>query len=195
LPRINIYHLNIILFVIIAWHIVQYHDTLRWAMKEIPRYCQNRISSPIERKLYRQAKSILKESDIVDPAKALLDRSLAIDPNTEALFLLGEYYNKKGDIANALSHYNRYLEIDPTVVKTYLRIADILEKQNKSREAEKILEQGVNYFNKYAAQFKPHLNSQVSQRYNEAAQDVYNDYNDAHDTLKSLLTAYPSQKK
>jgi tetratricopeptide (TPR) repeat protein len=190
LRRINIHHINIILYVIIIWLVVQYQDPLRWAMREIPRYSQDKIVSPIERKLYKQAESIIRTSKQIDPARELLERSLAIDPNTEARFLLGEYYDKKGKKAKALQHYKGYLEIDPTVLETYLRMAHILKKQNKPEEARQILEQGFDYFNKYSRQFKARENMHVDRRYNEDATNTYIYYLQAYNYLKVRLDAY-----
>ncbi|MBT4519361.1 MAG: hypothetical protein HOC23_05080 [Halieaceae bacterium] len=190
MPRINIHYINIPLYMAIGWLVFQYHGPLRWALDEVPRYSRDNIASPIERKLYKHAEAILKSSTKIDPARVLLDRSLSIDPNTEARFLLGKYYEKKGDNSKALQHYKHYLQIDPTVLITYVEIARILESQGKSEDARLILKQGFDYFDKYHRQFRPSLNPQVSDRYNDSAANVYKRYLRARRYLKARLSAY-----
>ena len=193
LPRINIHHINILLYILIIWLVIQYKSPLHWAMREMPKYFKHKISSPVERKLYVRAKFILRKTKQIDSAKPLLEKSLAIDPNSEALFLMGEYYDKKREDDKALHHYKQYLEIDPSVATTYLRIARILEKQYKPEKARQVLNQGFVYFDKYSRKFKDRKNINVAQKYNDSARNVYIYYHQARNYFKARLDTHAAQ--
>jgi len=193
LQPIKILHINILLYAVILWLVIQYHGPMRWAMQEIPKYQQSIIGSPIERSLYLQAMSSIKNSGYNYITKELLQKSLSIDPNTHARFYLGKYYKEHLDYDKALQHFKSYLAIDPTVVITYIEIVSIYEQQNKLNDAKQILQQGFEYFDKYSSRFKPSSNKDVEDKYNKAAEEVYIHYLKARSYFKNRLKAYENK--
>ena len=115
LRRINIHHINLLLYVVIVGVAVLYRRELRWAWEEFPVYLDGGISSPYETQWYREARKIIRNSGDISEAQALLEKSISIDPNTEAVYWLGEFFYQTQHYDLAMPLFTRYLEIDPTI--------------------------------------------------------------------------------
>lgn len=189
LRLINLRRINLLLCALIVWIGVQWQSSLFWAAKVMPGYFQDSIASPIEITLYQEAEQLLRERNSADNVRQLLEHSLKIDPYTRARYLLGTYYRKKGQDAEALRHYLKYLSIDPTVADTYREIARIHTSRGETAAAEQILRQGLQYFAATCEHFKPQLNYWVEEPFNRKAVTVYQNCQKAQEELLRELDA------
>jgi tetratricopeptide (TPR) repeat protein len=186
-PAIDLRWVNVLLCGLIGLCAVLWWAELRWSARELPRYLQGRIGSPVERKLYTRARELVRSGRELDSARVLLERSLAIDPHSDAVYWLGEYYLAVGEPDRALEQFGRYLEFDPTRVDVYLHAARILEGQGRGSESRALLERGLHYFASYREKLEPRPDPEVATRYNRKALDLYGYYGDSIDRLEQAL--------
>jgi hypothetical protein len=69
-----------------------YWRELGWAVHAFLKYITGDIGSPKERRLYVRARKFVDKEINIHDAKRLLDESIAIDPNSDAVYWLGENY-------------------------------------------------------------------------------------------------------
>lgn len=186
-PLIDLRWVNVLLCGLIGLCVVLWWTELHWAARQLPRYLQGRIGSPVERRLYTRARELVRSGRELDTARALLERSLAIDPHSDAVYWLGEYYWEVGEPDRALEQFRHYLEFDPTRVDAYLRAARILQGQGSEGEARALLERGLDYFVSQREKMVPRPDPEVATRYNRKAVEVYGYYGDSITRLEEAL--------
>jgi len=168
---------NVVLYLILGFIIVVNRVELRWAVGALPTYVNRTIAAPLERKLYRQARAAMGDADWqTEAARKLLDRSLAIDPHNDAAFLLADSYFDRGELDAAVVQYERCLEFDPTVVKAYLKLSAVHERQGRFDEAQRVLREGAEFFADNVELQLPVLDAEVETRFNGKAARVYDHY-------------------
>jgi tetratricopeptide (TPR) repeat protein len=186
-PPIDLRWVNVLLCGLIGLCMVLWWSELRWAARQLPRYLQGRIGSPVERRLYSRARELVRAGQDLDTARALLERSIAIDPNSDAVYWLGEYFLAIGEVDHALEQFLRYLEFDPTRVDAYLHTARILQGQGRWNESREVLERGLDYFVSHREKIEPKPDPAVATRYNQKALGVYAYYGDSIARLEEAL--------
>jgi len=164
-----------------------YWDDLRWAAGELPGYLEGSIGSPQERKLYVQARRIILEEENIEPAEALLQRSIAIDPYGEGRYWLGRYYFELRRDEEALEQFEAYLEIDPTMLDAYLKIAAVHAGRGRAEAARRTLERGLAFFEGQLGDYEPHLDASVDADYNTEATRAHARFEKAVRTLEELM--------
>jgi tetratricopeptide (TPR) repeat protein len=184
---IDLRWVNVLLCGLIGLCAVLWWSELHWAAHQLPRYLQGRIGSPVERELYWRAKGLIQSGRDLDTARALLERSIAIDPNSDAVYWLGESFLAVGEVNRALEQFQRYLSFDPTRVDAYLRTAGILEDQGFRRESREVLERGLEYFVSHYDKIEPRPNPEVATKYNRKALGLYAYYGDSVTRLEEAL--------
>jgi len=182
--RTRLFHINVALYLLILLVMILFGRELRWAFNEFPGYWNGTIGSPVERKLYREAKSIIQGNHNMTNAQELLEQSIAIDPHTDAVFWLGEYFLQTHQEDQALEQFNRFLEVDPTEVDAYSKVASILEKKKRYEEARQALQKGILYFESQLTKYRPRINPEVRATYNHKALRVFSQYERAAQRLK-----------
>lgn len=77
------------------------------------------------------------ETGEADVARAELEAAIHLDPRSaENHYLLGEMYEKLGDIERAINHYERSLSINPLQNEISKRILNLVQKKNgKKRDS------------------------------------------------------------
>lgn len=91
--------------------------------------------------------------------------------------------------------FMRYLEIDPTIVRTYLRISVIFQRENDKNKAIAVLDQGIFYFRHNVTRYKAVPDNTVAQKYNNDAIRLHNKYIRSYRTLVSARrNLKPSEK-
>jgi tetratricopeptide (TPR) repeat protein len=111
------------------------HETLQHIIKSQP--------SPSIKILEWFAKSSLK-TDREDMAISICQNILKQDPYaTEALILLGEGFVRKGDIAKAIQHMEKVVEMIPEEAETWLALARLWRENGQADRAIEILGKGV----------------------------------------------------
>jgi len=177
LRSIRLLHVNLVLYAALVVAGFSYRSDLRWALKALPSYLDGSIASPVETVFYVRARRMLEERHVdLAPAERLLRASLAIDPNTEAGYWLAELYARVGREREALERFEAYLEIDPTRVETYLRIADLLERKNQDDRAREVLRKGIDYFESRVDRYVPRPDDRVDDDYNRKAVLTHESY-------------------
>jgi tetratricopeptide (TPR) repeat protein len=168
---------------------VAYRDELRWAADELPRYLEGRIGSPGERKLYRKAKRIIESGGDLNLAREMLQRSIDIDPTSEAVYWMGRCHLSADRDDEALVQFLRYIELDPTKTEAYVRAAAIRAGRGDPAGARAVLEQGVDYFSSHEERFVPRPDPEVGMKYNNKAIDVYRFYGKSIARLRRKIEA------
>lgn len=188
--RIPLAALNAVVYALIAALLVFYGSQLRWALESFPGYMKGRIPSPEERDLYGAASYLLDEGDL-EGARVLLEKSIAIDPNSNAVYWLAEYYRRSGQEEAAARQFRSFLDFDPTNVDAYLELAQLLRRSGRPEEARKVLEEGLEYYRENGDRYRPHPDEDVGDRYNEKAVDAHEEYQRAASALAQELEQGP----
>ena len=101
LPGSKVGWINLALVILLVAVGGTYHRELYWAWEQIDDYRQGYIDSPLERELYLEGRYLLYQERQPDAATALLEESIRIDPNSEAVFLLAESFRVRGEFSQA----------------------------------------------------------------------------------------------
>jgi len=185
--RIDLRWVNLVLVVLAAWITLAWWDELRWSAGELPRYLQGSIGSPEERKLYRAARKLILAGGDLERARELLERSIAIDPNSDAVYWLAECRLAAGDPDGALEQFERFIDFDPTRADAYLGAASILESRGQAERARELLRRGLDYFESYRESLTPRPDPAVPMKYNRKAIGVYEYYGSSISRLRQEL--------
>ncbi len=140
--------------------------------------------------MYNRAKRIVEKKINSYEAKELLDESIAIDPNSDAVYWLAEYYFTAGQYDRAEQQYMRFIELDPTQVKAYLKISTIYAKKEQPKRARAVLQSGLNYFGANMSKYKPRPDDTVREKYNGKAGKIYDKYRSAVEMLTHEIRLY-----
>jgi tetratricopeptide (TPR) repeat protein len=151
LENINIFRVTFFLFGLLCCLEGVFYSELSWARRELPNYLKGTVSAPLETQLIIGAANILQREEDFQAALPLLERAVQIDPNSEAVFWLGEYYFRKKEPNKALHYYCRYLDIDPLCSEAYLRMAQINHMQGEDEKARSLLTVGIERLSDYHA--------------------------------------------
>ncbi len=165
--------LNLCLYLAIVALVVVYGQELLWAIVELPNYTRHKIRSPRETKMLEQAKAEMGGGGDPQRALVLLEASIEIDPNSEAVFWLGEYYYRSRQFEEAMPQFLRYLAIDPSDLNTYLRLAAIHRRRRELDGAREVLREGIAYFSRFSEQYKPAADDTVNAFFRLKAARVY----------------------
>jgi tetratricopeptide (TPR) repeat protein len=168
---------NVAFYLVLAGIIVVYRAELRWAVWALPGYANRTIAEPLERQLYHQARAAMGDADWqTEAARKLLHRSLAIDPHSDAAFLMADSYFDREEFDRAVAQYERCLEFDPTVVEAYLKLSAIHERRGRYDEALRVVREGADFFADNVELQRPVPDAEVETRFNEKAAGVYDYY-------------------
>ncbi|GJQ60342.1 MAG: hypothetical protein SCALA701_31430 [Candidatus Scalindua sp.] len=187
LRRINLVDLNILLYITIVIMAIYYREALTWAMRSLPKYFEGEIEGPRESSLSDKAEHYLGKNKKLKLAKELLDKSIQIDPNSKARYLLGEYYFLEEDYGSSLKELTEYIKIDSTNCDAYLKLALIYKKLGDQKQAISILRQGIHENHENVVKYKPHIDSRVKGKYNQKSQEVYEIYKNLVQALNKEL--------
>ena len=177
--RIRLAHANLALYGVLALVLVVYRVELTWAAREFPFFAAGGFARPLEISLFTRALHNMRARGDAERTRALLERSVAIDPISQASVVLGEHYLGEGDRDRALELLRRYLEDDPSSLPAYLLAAQIYRGQGREEERRELLEGGVAYFTRYAPKYRPRTDETVERRFNQKAERVYRYYQTA----------------
>ena len=164
-------------------------------MHAFPGYINGNISTPVERRLYNRAKRIVEKKINSHEAKPLLDESIAIDPNSDGVYWLAEYYFTAGQYDRAEQQYTRFIELDRTQAKAYLEMSSIYAKKEQPEQARDVLQSGLNYFSANMSKYKPRPDDTVREKYNGKAGKIYDKYRRAVEMLKQEIKLYEEQTR
>ena len=180
-------HVNLAVYVVIGCLAVAYWSELGWAWKQLPDYLEDRIESPLERRLYREAAESIYAQDDVTRARELLDRSIEIDTYGEAVYWLAVLLDRTRRDDAAVEQFTRYLEIDPTRLDAYLALAAIHRRNQRFHDAQQALQTGIDYFDSTVERYLPRFDDMVDSDFNEKAEEVYEDYKTAAQVLRQRV--------
>jgi len=166
--------------------LVFFYRPLSWAAHSLPRLAEGSIDAPLEKRLYIKAARIICKGDDISAALPLLERSIRIDPRSEALFWAGQYYLRVNDSERGLEYLYRHKAADPSHVQTYLAIAALHRAHGRIPEAIGILQEGCTYFNDFE-RYRPVIDDSVPQKYNVKADQSYRYRKDAFMLLRRHL--------
>ena len=183
--KVKLLHVNLLLYLAIVVLATATWSELRWAGAALPSYLEGAIPSPLERRLYVEARSLIDGNDWEKTrAQEMLDQSLAIDPNGEAGYWLAELLREWNRESEAIEQYERYLRIDPTRLEGYLELSALYERSDRSAEALRVLEAGRVYFEENAVKHWPVFDDDVDPRFNTKALESYENHRLAAGVLR-----------
>ena len=183
--RVKLLHVNLLLYLAIVVLATAYWSELRWAGAALPFYLEGSTRSPLERRLYVKARSLIDGNDWEKArAQEMLDQSLAIDPNGEAGYWLAELFRECHRESEAIEQYERYLRIDPTRLEAYLELSAPYERRAQPAEALRVLQAGRVYFEENAVNYRPVIDDDVDSRFNTKALESYETYRLAAGVLR-----------
>jgi tetratricopeptide (TPR) repeat protein len=170
---ISLGRVNAVLYALIACLAVFYWSDLLWAVRALPEYLTGSIQPTKERSLCVGGAGKLTEANDLAAARTMLEKSLAIDPTSEALYWLAEcsYQEKRYD--DALRQFEAFIEIDPLVPEAYLTVAELLVMQKQPERARQILRRGAAYLGRAAELYRPRPDKSVRPKYNLKASATY----------------------
>ncbi|MFT5117954.1 MAG: tetratricopeptide (TPR) repeat protein [Kiritimatiellia bacterium] len=163
---------NAALYMILTTLMVSQWEMIQWAHGESNKYRDERISSPIERYWYRDAKEYLEAGE---PEKALplLVRSVNVDPTSKAVFYLAETLSELHQYSQALARYEQYILLNPKFTDSYYRASEVHQKLGQSPAARDVLLRGRDFLQTIIPQNVPQIDRSVRTRFNNKALQVY----------------------
>ena len=183
--KVKLLHVNLLLYLASVVLATAYWSELRWAAAALPSYLDGTIKSPVERRLYVKARSLIKGNEWEKArAQEMLDQSLAIDPNGEAGSWLAELFRESHRESETIEQYERYLRIDPTRLEAYLELSALYERRGRPAEALRVLGAGRVYFEENAVKYRPVIDDDVDSRFNAKALESYQTYRLAAGVLR-----------
>jgi len=189
LRRIRLSHVTALVWALLLVLVVVYRAELGWAWKALPAgYLAQAHPAPAQWLMYNEAERLWSAGDDDARAIELLEQSLAIEPNADPLILLGDILAEQGDDAAALVRYREALALDPSMLRTYLRIAEIHRSGGDAEQRLAILESGLAWFSEQAPRFLPQLDPAVRSRFNEKAVSVHGEMTEAIQLLEAQLS-------
>ena len=188
--RLKLWHLNVALYGLLAVLSVAHRAELRWAAHAFPVFVAGGFPPLLEASLYHEAVQRMRQGGDPNHTRALLERSLAIDPNTKAMIVLAESYGNSGDSERALEHWERYLELDPLYLHAYLQAAQMYRKEGREEERRRLLERGASHFRAQVGHYRPRPDPTVEAPFNQKASRVYDYHRRAIRALVGRLRAY-----
>lgn len=186
LQHIDISRVNMVLFGVLICIVIAFHNPLWWAIQQLPRYLRGKIDAPLEVRQCIEARAILRKDGDALKALPLLQRAAAVDPNSGALFWLGEYYFRKGEPDKAISLFTRYSEINPLDGLTCLRLAKLYEDSGDVEKACRVLEEGFESLD-CRRDYEPCIDGTVDERYNRKAAETFKDLEESSVLLEREL--------
>jgi tetratricopeptide (TPR) repeat protein len=187
LQSISLFRLNLFIYLLVAGLAVLFWDDLRWAGEVLPGYLEGAIASPRERQLYVEARGIILGGEELAPARALLDESIAIDPYGEGRYWLGRYFFELRQDDEAQSQFEQYLEIDPTMLDAYLKLAAIHAGRHEPAQAQAVLTRGLHHFERQFEEVRPLYDPAAGDSYDSESWEAYRRCEGAVRTLKGLI--------
>jgi tetratricopeptide (TPR) repeat protein len=191
LRHIDISKVNMALFSAIMLIIIVFHGPLLWAVRQLPLYLKGRIDAPLETRQCHEAAAILSRGGDISGALPLLQRSISVDPNSEALFWLGEYYSRKGEPDRAILFYSQYRGINPLDGAACLSLARLYELKGEPGKARAVLEEGLESYRR-VKDYEPVIDGTVNDRYNRKAGQAFKSLVDSDSLLRRELTRLKS---
>jgi tetratricopeptide (TPR) repeat protein len=191
LRRIRLYHISIALLLLTAALALVYREQLSWGRWALEAYLDGTTMPTWESELEVEGYELIKGGGDLEQARALFEESIAIDPNSTAVFKLGEVYRLMGDEEQALAHYRRYHALDVTYLPAYYRIAEILAARGEFDARRRLLSDGADYFREHVEQYRPRVDDSVGHVFNAKAEAVYNSYRESLAILERMLDAEP----
>lgn len=157
-----------LLFVLVVGN---YHE-LTWAWSEMRGYRRGEISTTVEWEQFESGRELLGRGA---PNAALwyLERSVEIDPTTEAVFYLGEARLRVGRVDAALEAYESYRRLNPRHGRVCERIAAIQRERGDVAAARSVLSACVARLRRAVELYQPRHDTSVHGRYNKKAAKVH----------------------
>jgi DNA-binding SARP family transcriptional activator len=84
----------------------------------------------------------------------------------------------------------RFIELDPTRVKAYLRLSSIYAKKKQFDHAREVLQRGLNYFGPNMSKYIPRPDDTVKDKYNDKARKIYDRHRTAVEILMQEIKLY-----
>jgi tetratricopeptide (TPR) repeat protein len=162
-----------------------YRGELQWAAERFDAYRRNAGFEPLhEFALRNEALGLLRTGDDLERAGELLERSLAIDPNTDAVALLAEVRLLGGSPEQAYPLYERYSRIDPGNPMPWLRMAELHRAAERPDEARTVLERGIGELRRLVELWQPRPDPEVDAAANARAEEMHERYRAALERLE-----------
>jgi tetratricopeptide (TPR) repeat protein len=194
LPPIKLYQVNLVLYTVILILMAVYHPQLGWAVRSFPAFVWSEIKVPPEVDLYWKGSICLYRKEDAPDALLMLERSVSIDPNSEARLILGDYYYRSGHLDNALLEYEYFKGIDRGIVSPYLQASRIYLLRNEPEKARALIEEGIACFGDYQ-RYKPVREENVPEKFNEKAMAAYENRKKALSSLQAELRRLEGKKQ
>ncbi|MGV8124759.1 MAG: tetratricopeptide repeat protein [Candidatus Xenobiia bacterium LiM19] len=194
MQRIDISRVNMVLFGVLICMVIAFHNPLWWAIQQLPRYLRGQIDAPLEIRQCNEASAILRNGSDASRALPLLQRSAAVDPHSEALFWLGEYYCRKGEPDKAIPLFTRYRRINTLDGATCLRLAKLYEERGESEKACGVLKEGLESLD-CRRDYEPCIDGTVDDRYNRKAGETFKALVESGSLMEQELKRLKALKK
>ena len=176
---------TLLLVLLIAWQ----WRPLGYALTELPGYLAGRIQfAPPELDAVSDGRTALIAGDLAR-ARASFERSMAIDPNTEAAYLLALTLYRLGEFESAIRWLDHSLSRDQLRAIAWLGRAQLALDRGRTALARQILERGLQHFQQALPHYQVVPDRSVGERYNRRAETVVNEIEIGIALLRSRLAA------
>ena len=137
----------------------------------------------------------LKKKQKLEHSKQLLEKAIKIDPYSNAWLLLGICHIAQNDTDKMIETYQRYLAINPSSEGAYTQLIRVFSREKKYDQADKLLDTGIDQFQKRSKLYKPHVDKDVKQEYNNKALRIYQESLQALGQLTAIKDQIAKQRQ
>ncbi len=172
--RIRLVHVNLLIFAIVAVVGIAYSSDLAWGARALYLYSTGGFPTLEESDLRAEAYKLLQQRDgDLDRAHELLQASLAIEPYTDANYMMGLLQLRRGQPEEAYRTFERYTEIDSLHLASWLARDNILRERGDHAERLRVLDEAIAHFEQAFERYQPRFDPEVADAFNQKAQQVH----------------------
>lgn len=180
-------YLTLAVFLTLGLLLLAFHQELAWAAAELPRQLSGEISTPRDRLLTLEALELMQDETNLQKAEKLLQQSLAVEPNSEALLYLAICRLHLGKLEQAEPDFERARVFDPDRREVYLGLAEVQRRRGRPLRAEQTLRAGIDHFEACYPRYRPQVAAGADDRASEKARTTYRYYRNSIIALKRAL--------
>ena len=141
-----------------------------------------------------EATENLKKKQKVDHSKKLIERSIEINPYSNAQLLLGVCHLAQGNIDKMIEACQEYLQIEPSSISGYTQMIMALQHKKDFAAIDQLLVEGIEHFRRQITLYQPRHDPDVSESANLKAVKIYHEQRQALKYLENLQQKYNSRK-
>ena len=143
----KLFYANILVYGAIAVIFFVFSEDIVWGKRTLESYLLGKsFQQSLDNLLVEEATENLKKKQKVDHSKKLIERSIEINPYSNAQLLLGVCHLAQGNIDKMIEACQEYLQIEPSSISGYTQMIMALQHKKDFAAIDQLLVEGIEHF-------------------------------------------------